>query len=84
MRLAADFAQMELAIAPLSRKVADLGNSYRILRAFRYDRSCLCVRRRMEGESGDAERDRRGKGVGSVGDIYVNIFVTEPSPLFIF
>ena len=36
MRLAADFAQMELAIAPLSRKVADLGNSYRILRAFRY------------------------------------------------
>ena len=35
MRLAADFAQMELAVAPLSRKVSDLGRSYRLLRAFR-------------------------------------------------
>ncbi len=36
MRLAADFAQMELAVAPFCRKVADLGKSYRLLRAFRY------------------------------------------------
>ena len=35
MRLAADFAQMELAVAPLTRKVSDLGKSYRLLRAFR-------------------------------------------------
>ena len=35
MRLAADFAQMELAVAPLSRKVSDLGKAYRLLRAFR-------------------------------------------------
>jgi hypothetical protein len=36
MRLAADFAQMELAVAPLCRKVTDLGKPYRMLRAFRY------------------------------------------------
>ena len=36
MRLAADFTQMELAIAPLGHKGADLSMSYRILRAFRY------------------------------------------------
>nr|XP_033813788.1 conserved oligomeric Golgi complex subunit 5 isoform X2 [Geotrypetes seraphini] len=35
MRLAADFAQMELAIAPLCRRVSDLGKSYRLLRSFR-------------------------------------------------
>jgi len=35
MRLAADFAQMELAIGPLCHKVTDLGKSYRLLRAFR-------------------------------------------------
>ncbi|XP_068022999.1 conserved oligomeric Golgi complex subunit 5 isoform X3 [Melanerpes formicivorus] len=35
MRLAADFAQMELAVAPLCRRVADLGMSYRQLRSFR-------------------------------------------------
>ena len=36
MRMAADFAQMELAIAPLCRRVGDLGKHYRLLRAFRY------------------------------------------------
>ncbi|KAJ7329585.1 hypothetical protein JRQ81_015759 [Phrynocephalus forsythii] len=35
MRLAADFAQMELAVAPLCRRVSDLGRSYRLLRSFR-------------------------------------------------
>uniref|UniRef100_A0A8V0XW44 Conserved oligomeric Golgi complex subunit 5 n=1 Tax=Gallus gallus TaxID=9031 RepID=A0A8V0XW44_CHICK len=35
MRLAADFAQMELAVAPLCRRVSDLGKSYRQLRSFR-------------------------------------------------
>ncbi|KAG8577236.1 hypothetical protein GDO81_010109, partial [Engystomops pustulosus] len=35
MRLAADFAQMELAVAPMCRRVADLGRSYRLLRSFR-------------------------------------------------
>uniref|UniRef100_H2YD78 Conserved oligomeric Golgi complex subunit 5 n=1 Tax=Ciona savignyi TaxID=51511 RepID=H2YD78_CIOSA len=35
MKLAADFAQMELAISPLCRRVTDLGASYRLLRAFR-------------------------------------------------
>ncbi|NXR97646.1 COG5 protein, partial [Oxylabes madagascariensis] len=35
MRLAADFAQMELAVAPLCRRVSDLGISYRQLRSFR-------------------------------------------------
>ncbi|XP_076861700.1 conserved oligomeric Golgi complex subunit 5 [Brachyhypopomus gauderio] len=35
MRLAADFAQMELAVAPLCRRVSDLGRAYRLLRAFR-------------------------------------------------
>ncbi|XP_059152670.1 conserved oligomeric Golgi complex subunit 5-like [Physella acuta] len=35
LRMAADFAQMELAISPLCRRPADLGKSYRLLRAFR-------------------------------------------------
>ncbi|XP_048355438.1 conserved oligomeric Golgi complex subunit 5 isoform X1 [Sphaerodactylus townsendi] len=35
MRLAADFAQMELAVAPLCRRVSDLGKPYRLLRSFR-------------------------------------------------
>ncbi|XP_013925117.1 PREDICTED: conserved oligomeric Golgi complex subunit 5, partial [Thamnophis sirtalis] len=35
MRLAADFAQMELAVAPLCRRVSDLGKSYKLLRSFR-------------------------------------------------
>ncbi|XP_028668771.1 conserved oligomeric Golgi complex subunit 5 [Erpetoichthys calabaricus] len=35
MRLAADFAQMELAVAPLCRRVSDLGRPYRLLRSFR-------------------------------------------------
>ncbi|KAL8566375.1 hypothetical protein ACOMHN_049333 [Nucella lapillus] len=35
LRLAADFAQMEMAISPFCRRVADLGRDYRILRAFR-------------------------------------------------
>ncbi|XP_064633908.1 conserved oligomeric Golgi complex subunit 5-like [Lineus longissimus] len=35
MRLAADFAQMELGISPLCRRVSDLGKHYRLLRAFR-------------------------------------------------
>ncbi|XP_075868389.1 conserved oligomeric Golgi complex subunit 5 [Nelusetta ayraudi] len=35
MRLAADFAQMELAVAPLCRRVSDLGKPYRMLRSFR-------------------------------------------------
>ncbi|KAH9496319.1 Conserved oligomeric Golgi complex subunit [Bulinus truncatus] len=35
LRLAADFAQMEMAISPLCRRPADLGKSYRLLRAFR-------------------------------------------------
>uniref|UniRef100_A0A8B9GQU8 Conserved oligomeric Golgi complex subunit 5 n=1 Tax=Astyanax mexicanus TaxID=7994 RepID=A0A8B9GQU8_ASTMX len=35
MRLAADFAQMELAIAPFCRRVSDLGKVYRLLRSFR-------------------------------------------------
>ncbi|XP_030636205.1 conserved oligomeric Golgi complex subunit 5 [Chanos chanos] len=35
MRLAADFAQMELAVAPLCRRVSDLGKTYRLLRSFR-------------------------------------------------
>uniref|UniRef100_A0A8C6YAF7 Conserved oligomeric Golgi complex subunit 5 n=1 Tax=Naja naja TaxID=35670 RepID=A0A8C6YAF7_NAJNA len=35
MRLAADFAQMELAMAPLCRRVSDLGKSYKLLRSFR-------------------------------------------------
>ncbi|KAI7792095.1 conserved oligomeric Golgi complex subunit 5 [Triplophysa rosa] len=35
MRLAADFAQMELAMAPLCRRVSDLGKAYRLLRSFR-------------------------------------------------
>ncbi|XP_046728668.1 conserved oligomeric Golgi complex subunit 5 [Silurus meridionalis] len=35
MRLAADFAQMELAVAPLCRRISDLGKAYRLLRSFR-------------------------------------------------
>ncbi|NXI47187.1 COG5 protein, partial [Galbula dea] len=35
MRLAVDFAQMELALAPLCRRVSDLGKSCRQLRSFR-------------------------------------------------
>jgi len=35
MRLAADLAQMELAVAPICKRVGDLGVSYRLLRAFR-------------------------------------------------
>uniref|UniRef100_A0AAY4D2P2 Conserved oligomeric Golgi complex subunit 5 n=1 Tax=Denticeps clupeoides TaxID=299321 RepID=A0AAY4D2P2_9TELE len=35
LRLAADFAQMELAVAPLCRRVSDLGKPYRLLRSFR-------------------------------------------------
>lgn len=35
LRLAADFAQMEMAISPFCRRLADLGRDYRILRAFR-------------------------------------------------
>ncbi|KAM3832431.1 conserved oligomeric Golgi complex subunit 5 isoform 1-T1 [Vipera latastei] len=35
MRLAADFAQMELAVAPLCRRVSDLGKPYKLLRSFR-------------------------------------------------
>ncbi|XP_041349093.1 conserved oligomeric Golgi complex subunit 5-like [Gigantopelta aegis] len=35
LRLAADFAQMELAISPFCRRVSDLGKSYKLLRSFR-------------------------------------------------
>ncbi|XP_055958266.1 conserved oligomeric Golgi complex subunit 5 [Patella vulgata] len=35
LRLAADFAQMELAISPFCRRVSDLGKTYKLLRAFR-------------------------------------------------
>uniref|UniRef100_A0A8C3WP07 Conserved oligomeric Golgi complex subunit 5 n=1 Tax=Catagonus wagneri TaxID=51154 RepID=A0A8C3WP07_9CETA len=35
IRLAADFAQMELAVGPFCRRVSDLGKSYRMLRSFR-------------------------------------------------
>ncbi|XP_067934499.1 conserved oligomeric Golgi complex subunit 5-like isoform X2 [Watersipora subatra] len=35
MRLAADFAQMELAVHPLCKRVGDLGKSYKLIRAFR-------------------------------------------------
>ncbi|XP_021370975.1 conserved oligomeric Golgi complex subunit 5-like [Mizuhopecten yessoensis] len=35
MRLAADFAQMELAISPFCKRVSDIGKDYRLLRAFR-------------------------------------------------
>ena len=41
MRLAADFAQMELAIAPLCQRISDLGKPYRMLRAFRYNKFFL-------------------------------------------
>lgn len=45
MRLAADFAQMEMAVVPLCKKVSDLGNSYRVLRAFRYELSTVQCKR---------------------------------------
>ncbi|XP_059181753.1 conserved oligomeric Golgi complex subunit 5 [Centropristis striata] len=35
MRLAADFAQMEMAVGPLCKRVSDLGKSYKMLRSFR-------------------------------------------------
>ncbi|KAJ8006763.1 hypothetical protein DPEC_G00110590 [Dallia pectoralis] len=35
MKLAADFAQMELAVGPLCRRVSELGKPYRLLRSFR-------------------------------------------------
>lgn len=35
MRLAADFAQMEMALAPLGQPLADLGRPYKVLRALR-------------------------------------------------
>ncbi|XP_071081856.1 conserved oligomeric Golgi complex subunit 5-like [Haliotis cracherodii] len=35
LRLAADFAQMELAISPFCRRVSDLGKAYKLLRSFR-------------------------------------------------
>lgn len=35
MRLAADFAQMEMAVSPLCRKIGDLGKHYKMLRSFR-------------------------------------------------
>ncbi|XP_064483402.1 conserved oligomeric Golgi complex subunit 5-like isoform X2 [Ornithodoros turicata] len=35
MRLAADFAQMEMALAPLCQHVGDLGRPYKLLRSFR-------------------------------------------------
>ena len=36
LRLAADFAQMEMAISPFCKRVSDLGKPYRLLRAFRW------------------------------------------------
>ncbi|KAK8763999.1 hypothetical protein V5799_033393 [Amblyomma americanum] len=35
MRLAADFAHMEMALAPLGQPLADLGRPYKVLRALR-------------------------------------------------
>ncbi|XP_071960171.1 conserved oligomeric Golgi complex subunit 5-like [Antedon mediterranea] len=35
MRLAGDFAQMELAVTPLCKRVSDLGKPYKLLRSFR-------------------------------------------------
>ncbi|XP_070557668.1 conserved oligomeric Golgi complex subunit 5-like [Ptychodera flava] len=35
MKLAADFAQMELAVGPFCRRVSDLGRHYKLLRSFR-------------------------------------------------
>ncbi|KAL5009916.1 hypothetical protein ScPMuIL_012221 [Solemya velum] len=35
MKLAADFAQMEMAISPFCKRVSDLGKAYRMLRSFR-------------------------------------------------
>ncbi|XP_023219399.1 conserved oligomeric Golgi complex subunit 5-like [Centruroides sculpturatus] len=35
MRLAADFAQMEMAVSPLCNKIGDLGKHYKMLRSFR-------------------------------------------------
>lgn len=36
LRLAADFAQMELAISPFCKRISDLGKHYRLLRSFRF------------------------------------------------
>lgn len=36
MRLAADFAQMELAVHPMCKRVGDLGKSYKLIRAFKF------------------------------------------------
>lgn len=36
MRLAADFAQIELDSSPFCTNVSDLGNNFKLLRAFRY------------------------------------------------
>lgn len=35
MRLAVDFAQIELALSPFCRRLTDLGKHYKILKAFR-------------------------------------------------
>nr|CAD7462641.1 unnamed protein product [Timema tahoe] len=35
IKLAADFAQMELALSPLYKQLSDLGRPYRVLRSFR-------------------------------------------------
>lgn len=35
LRLAADYAQLEMALAPLCQKLGDLGKPYRALRAFK-------------------------------------------------
>ena len=35
LRLAVDFAQIEFALSPFCRRLADLGRHYKILRAFR-------------------------------------------------
>eukprot|EP00066_Takifugu_rubripes_P022163 XP_011611429.1 PREDICTED: conserved oligomeric Golgi complex subunit 5 [Takifugu rubripes] len=53
MRLAADFAQMELAVAPMCRRVSDLGRPYRMLRSFRpllFQTSELIVNNAAVGE----------------------------------
>ncbi|XP_077450408.1 conserved oligomeric Golgi complex subunit 5 [Stigmatopora argus] len=53
MRLAADFAQMEMAVAPLCRRVSDLGKPYRLLRSFRpllFQTSNLIVKSPVVGD----------------------------------
>ncbi len=35
MKIAADFAQLEMAIGPLCQRIGDLGKTYRILRSFK-------------------------------------------------